>query len=53
VVIGPLVPGDFAAVVRRLPLLGKAVTGEGLLAEIEMEAAVRTNARRRVAGFQG
>jgi len=51
--IGPLAPGDFAAVVRRIPLLGDVVTVESLLAELEAEAAVRTSARRRIVGFQG
>jgi SpoVK/Ycf46/Vps4 family AAA+-type ATPase len=50
--IGPLAPGDFAAVVRRIPLLGETVTVESLLDELEAEAAVRKDARRRIAGFQ-
>jgi transitional endoplasmic reticulum ATPase len=51
-VIGALAPGDFAAVVRRLPFLGEPPTVEVLLRELEQEVAVRRGGLRRVAGFR-
>jgi SpoVK/Ycf46/Vps4 family AAA+-type ATPase len=51
-VIGAVAPGDFAAVVRRLPFLGEPPTVEALLRELEQEVAVRRGGLRRVAGFR-
>jgi len=52
-VIGALAPGDFAAVVRRLPFLGEQTTVEGVLRELEMEVSVRRGSMRRSVGFRG
>ena len=50
--IGDLTPGDFAAVVRRIPFLDAHPSVESLLTELALEIAARCGGVRRVAGFR-
>ena len=49
--LGPLAPGDFAAVVRRIPLLDGGVTADALVAELEAEVRARRVGRQGALGF--
>ena len=49
--LGPLAPGDFAAVVCRIPLLDGGVTADGLVAELEAEVRARRVGKPGALGF--